>query len=120
MDENAPAIFSNKIQIGTGDNKLTYDNLASLKGVDYKLTEHVWDVTQGGTGVSLSSLNDEDAKKKVRDNFNIFSNKILSRSEFEDLSFYEKNTIYYIYEDEEKTSGTNTRGSSFRNYREVK
>jgi len=105
MDENAPAIFSNKIQIGTGDNKLTYDNLASLKGVDYKLTEHVWDVTQGGTGVSLSSLNDEDAKKKVRDNFNIFSNKILSRSEFEDLSFYEKNTIYYIYEDEEKTSG---------------
>ena len=103
MDENAPLYVSKNIQIGDDNNFVNYDNLMSLQGFKNKLTEYVWPVENGGTGVKLNKNNDA-SKKEVRDNFGIPSTVLISQSKFDNLEAQKKlesNTIYYIWDDEE-------------------
>lgn len=101
-DVDAEINLGTNIKIGDEKNNVNFENLSALIGVDYNLNEHTWEPKNGGTGVALSSNADESGKKKVRDNFGIFTTKIIKSSDFqklEDTRDFEKNTIYYIYED---------------------
>ena len=121
MDKDAPALFSENITIGFGDNPITYKNLVSLQGFESKLTEHTWSTSQGGTGVALSSDDDEDGKAKIRANFGLYSTVVLSQTEFDDLTEYQRNTVYYVYEDNADTTQAGASGDArTKNVNEIK
>ena len=108
MADNGIANFNKNITISDGKDIVTWKNLSTLAGWDKKLSEWTWGVEQGGTGVSIKgTLEDmEAAKKTARDNLGVYSMKIVSSSAFEKIqqrSLYEKNTIYYIYDEEDTT-----------------
>ena len=119
-DPDAHIELGSNITIGDGQNSINYTNLSALSGFTDKLTEHTWSIEQGGTGVAVSSEKDEDGKRKVRQNFDIYSTVVLSQSEFDNLTSYQKQTIYYIYEDDQKTTGTRAVDSRTRNLNEIK
>lgn len=118
-DEDAHIELGKNISIGSEDNRITFDNLSALSGFTDKLTEHTWSIQQGGTGVAVSSDKDEDGKRKVRENFDIYSTVVLSQTEFDNLPSFQKQTIYYVYEDEQKTTGTRAVDSRTRNLNEI-
>lgn len=105
MDEKAPLYVKNlRISFDKGGD-VTSKNLQSLQGFEHKLTEYVWPMENGGTGINAAT-SDDSTKKKFRDNFGVYSVQIMSSQEFEDIqksNRYESNTIYYIYEGEEET-----------------
>lgn len=69
--------------------------------------------------MAVSSDKDEDGKRKVRENFDIYSTVVLSQTEFDNLPSFQKQTIYYVYEDEQKTTGTRAVDSRTRNLNEI-
>lgn len=110
MANNGEALFSQNITISDGEDEITWTNLKSLSGFTNRLQDYVWPIENGGTGISinkkLSNSQVESAQKKMRDNFGIFSTKIVSSSEFDKIQSnnkYEKNTIYYIWDDDSAT-----------------
>ena len=109
MAENGSAKFSGQFEISDGTDTVDWENIKSLTGFNHRLEDWVWPIENGGTGKSISKdLPDdklEEAQKEVRDNFGIFTTKIVSSTEFEKIqknNKYEKNTIYYIWDDEEE------------------
>lgn len=109
MAENGSASFGNQITISDGKDTINWENLASLSGFTNRLQDYTWPTKNGGTGVSITpDMKElEKAQKQVRDNFGIFSTKIISSEEFDKIqknNKYEKNTIYYIFDEEEKAS----------------
>lgn len=118
-DPEAQIELGRNIQIGDQNDLITFENLNSLSGFTDKLTQHTWSIEQGGTGVALSSPTDEQGKKKVRDNFDIFSTIIISQSDFDKLTQFQANTVYYVYEDDSKTTGKNASDSRSKNLNET-
>ena len=101
MDKDAPLRVGENIKIGSGDTQITFKNLSVLKGFEQPLTEYIWPLKNGGTGVQINSESDT---KQVRDNFGIPSTVLISQSKFDklvDTNTLEKNTIYYIWDDNE-------------------
>lgn len=105
MDEKAPLYVKN-LHIGFEKGAdVTSKNLQSLQGFEHKLTEYVWPMENGGTGVNAVK-DDDSGKKKFRENFGIYSVQIMCSEEFDELqksNRYEKNTIYYIYDGQKPT-----------------
>ena len=51
MDKDAPLRVGENIKIGSGDTQITFKNLSVLKGFEQPLTEYIWPLKNGGTGV---------------------------------------------------------------------
>ena len=119
MAENGTASFNSNITISQDNVRVEWKNLKMLAGfsgdllgdtgksIGSSLADVVWPLKNGGLGVSINLKDDkkglETARKTARDNLGIYSTKIISESEFDKIqtnNSYEKNTIYFIYEDE--------------------
>ena len=98
LDKNAPLILSSNLQIGTDKDAITYKDLSWLKQKDTQ----IWKLKQGGLGVDLT-LNTDSAKVKKKEAIEalgLFNVELISQSKFDEKTSLERNTIYYIWDDQ--------------------